>query len=85
MAGADTTAVFLRWFIACMVTYPDIQKRAQQEVDEVIGLDKSPVLDDIEKLPYLRAIIKEVWLIHKCNIAHKFNFEQCNRFIDFAL
>ncbi|CAL1714231.1 unnamed protein product [Somion occarium] len=60
MAGADTTAVFLRWFIACMVTYPDIQKRAQQEVDEVIGLDKSPVLDDIEKLPYLRAIIKEV-------------------------
>ncbi|CAL1694557.1 unnamed protein product [Somion occarium] len=35
IAGADTTAVFLRWFVACMLTHPDIQRRAQQEIDEI--------------------------------------------------
>ncbi|CAL1705110.1 unnamed protein product [Somion occarium] len=60
MAGSDTTAVFLRWFVACMVTHPDVQMRAQQEIDEIIGLDRSPVLNNIERLPYLRAIINEV-------------------------
>ncbi|KAL4253507.1 cytochrome P450 family protein [Abortiporus biennis] len=59
-AGSDTTAVFLQFFVACLVEYPQVQKQAQKEIDAVVGLDRSPILDDWENLPYLQAVVREV-------------------------
>ncbi|KAI0082001.1 cytochrome P450 [Panus rudis PR-1116 ss-1] len=59
-AGADTTAVYLQMFVLCMIAHPEIQRRAQKEIDSVIGKDRTPVFDDINDLPYVRAIIDEV-------------------------
>lgn len=59
-AGSDTTAVFLQSFISFMAAFPDVQKRAQKELDDVVGTARSPVFDDWESLPYIQAIIKEV-------------------------
>lgn len=42
-----------------MSLYPDIQKKAQAELDAIIGHDRLPDLDDRDTLPYLKAIIKE--------------------------
>lgn len=59
-AGADTTARVLQFFIACMAAYPDIQTRGQKEVDDVIGPHRTPEQEDINRLPYVKAIINEV-------------------------
>lgn len=58
--GADTTSAFLQTLVLALVNFPDVQARAQEELDGVIGDERSPELDDIEDLPYLQAVIKEV-------------------------
>lgn len=57
--GADTTSAFLQTVILALVNFPDVQRQAQEELDDVIGDERSPQLDDIERLPYIRAVIKE--------------------------
>ena len=42
------------------MNFPDAQARAQEEIDSLIGEERSPKLDDIERLPYIQAVIKEV-------------------------
>ncbi|KAG8912689.1 hypothetical protein FRC00_003985 [Tulasnella sp. 408] len=57
--GSDTTSSFLQSLILALVTHPEVQKKAQEEIDRVIGNDRAPVLGDIEHLPYCQAIILE--------------------------
>ena len=42
-----------------MVLYPEVQKRAQDELDQVVGVDVLPTFDDRLNLPYINAIVKE--------------------------
>ena len=44
-----------------MMLYPDVQKRAQAEIDRVIGDGRFPSLGDREQLPFIEAIVKEVF------------------------
>lgn len=46
-------------FIHAMVKWDKVQKKAQEEIDSVIGEDRSPLWSDYEKLPYVSMIIKE--------------------------
>ncbi|KAH8093927.1 cytochrome P450 [Cristinia sonorae] len=62
--GSDTTSVFMETFISLMVQYPEVQKRAQEEIDAVVGNSRSPIYADFESLPYLQAVIKEVHRFH---------------------
>lgn len=59
-AGSETTSAFLNSFILAMTQSPHVMKKAQEEVDRVIGEDRLPTWEDEPKLPYLRAIIKEL-------------------------
>ncbi|KAH9952749.1 cytochrome P450 [Russula dissimulans] len=43
-----------------LVLFPQVQRRAQQELDIVIGRDRLPTFDDRPRLPYLEAICKEL-------------------------
>lgn len=43
-----------------MVLYPDVLKRAQAEVDSVVGRERMPSYGDQNNLPYIDAIVKEV-------------------------
>lgn len=58
-AGADTTAVASLIFILAMAAHPEVQKRAQREIDAVFG-EKLPTAIDALQLPYLKAILWEV-------------------------
>ncbi|EIW84513.1 cytochrome P450 [Coniophora puteana RWD-64-598 SS2] len=58
-AGSDTTASVLIVFILAMTLYPDIQARAQKEVDAVVGDDRLPTYEDRDSLPFLDALIRE--------------------------
>ncbi|KAF9266216.1 cytochrome P450 [Marasmius fiardii PR-910] len=59
IGGADTTVAALTSFFYLMETHPEIQKRAQAEVDAATGGDRLPCPDDEGKMPYLTAVIKE--------------------------
>jgi cytochrome P450 len=39
---------------------PDVRRRAQQELDSVLGRDRLPTFEDRPRLPYIDAICKEV-------------------------
>ena len=42
-----------------MVLHPDVQKRAQEEIDRTIGENILPTFEDLPNLKYLDAIKKE--------------------------
>lgn len=42
-----------------MTLYPAVFKRAQEEIDRVVGDDRLPSFTDRNKLPYINAIVKE--------------------------
>ena len=42
-----------------MVLYPEVQKKAQAEIDAVVGSHRLPDFDDRPSLPYINAIVKE--------------------------
>ncbi|KAL7284541.1 hypothetical protein ACG7TL_001833 [Trametes sanguinea] len=58
-AGADTTAAALRNFTLAMMVYPGVQKRAQAELDQVVGRDRLPTFEDRAQLPYVSRVVKE--------------------------
>ena len=58
--GADTSAMAFLTFILAMAAFPELQKRAQEEVDAVFGEERMPEEVDATKLPYLKACFWEV-------------------------
>ena len=47
-----------------MVLHPDAQRKAQMEIDSVVGMDRLPDFDDETSLPYVSALVKEVMRWH---------------------
>ena len=54
------TAAIMQWFSALIPAYPEIQRKAQAELDRVVGRNRLPSVEDEKDLPYCHAIIKEV-------------------------
>ncbi|KZS88719.1 cytochrome P450, partial [Sistotremastrum niveocremeum HHB9708] len=59
LGAADTTPGVLMTFFLCMTLFPEPQRRAQEEINRVIGKDRLPVMADRDDLPYVNALIKE--------------------------
>ncbi|KAL5532016.1 hypothetical protein ACEPAF_5580 [Sanghuangporus sanghuang] len=64
LSGTETTATALIAFFLMMVRNQEVQKRAQEEIDRIIGLDRLPLLNDRARLPFIDCLIKEVLRIH---------------------
>ncbi|KAH7099910.1 cytochrome P450 [Auriculariales sp. MPI-PUGE-AT-0066] len=60
IAGADTIIATFSWFLSAMCLFPDVQRRAREEIDRLTGGTRLPCLDDRPSLPYLEALFKEV-------------------------
>ncbi|KAI0937993.1 hypothetical protein AcV7_003311 [Taiwanofungus camphoratus] len=58
-AGSDTTSAIIQSLILLLLANPEVQRKAQKEIDAVVGPDRMPTLGDIERLPYVQAIIHE--------------------------
>jgi len=58
-AAADTTVITLTVFTLAMIKFPDVQRKAQAEIDRVVGTDRLPTFEDRENLPYIDALVKE--------------------------
>ncbi len=47
-------------FLLAMTMYPEIQRKCQAELDDVVGNDRLPTFADRDRLPYLATMLKEV-------------------------
>ncbi|KAK7085922.1 Cytochrome P450 2D6, partial [Halocaridina rubra] len=60
IGGSETTSSTLWWGIYLLATNMDVQRKIQEELDAIIGLDNLPTLRDMDRLPYTNAAIFEV-------------------------
>ncbi|KAJ6847336.1 putative cytochrome P450 76M5-like [Iris pallida] len=73
LGGTDTTSTTIEWAMAIMLQKPEIMRRAQEELDAVVGKDNIVEESHLPKLTYLAAVIKEVlrmWPIAPLLVPH---------------
>ena len=61
LSRRSKTAATLSTFILMMMLNPEVQRKAQQELDHTVGKTRLPSPKDRGHLPYLEAILKEVY------------------------
>ncbi|KAI8970552.1 cytochrome P450 [Trametes punicea] len=59
IGSLDTTLTVLTHLVLAMVQFPDVLRKAQEELDAVLGERRLPTLDDRDVLPYIDAIMSE--------------------------
>ena len=59
IAGTDTSAQTINWFLLTVANRPEIQARIHEELDQVIGPDALPTVEDRARLPYTFACLVE--------------------------
>eukprot|EP00933_Yihiella_yeosuensis_P022296 TRINITY_DN17543_c0_g1_i1.p1 TRINITY_DN17543_c0_g1~~TRINITY_DN17543_c0_g1_i1.p1 ORF type:complete len:539 (+),score=111.03 TRINITY_DN17543_c0_g1_i1:59-1675(+) len=57
-AGTDTTSATMHWMTYLLAAHPEVQKKAHEELDRVLG-GKPATLEDQSKLRYTDAVVKE--------------------------
>ncbi|RDX92258.1 Cytochrome P450 83B1, partial [Mucuna pruriens] len=64
LAGTDTSAAAVVWAMTALMKNPRVMKKAQEEIRNVYGGKDFIEEEDIEKLPYLKAVIKETMRLY---------------------
>lgn len=59
VAGTDTVAAAIVWTMTALIKRPELMKKAQTEIREIVGKYGKVSEEDIKKLPYLRATVFE--------------------------
>jgi len=59
--GIDTSALSFEWLVYILTSYPEVQDKIHEELDRVVGPDRLPTYDDVEKLTYLNATLCELF------------------------
>lgn len=73
-AAVDTTVTTLITFFQVMLQFPGAQRKAQDELDSILNRTRLPEIEDRESLPYVTALVKEVFRWHPAlplGIVHK--------------
>jgi cytochrome P450 len=60
---AQSVSTMSTFFLA-MTLYPDVQLKAREEIDRVVGSKRLPNLEDRARLPYVEAVVKECFRWH---------------------
>ncbi|KAG5407486.1 hypothetical protein IGI04_013605 [Brassica rapa subsp. trilocularis] len=65
IAGVDTGAVTMIWAMTELAKNPRVMRKAQEEIRNTLGLKKESISEeDINKVDYLKLIIKETFRLH---------------------
>nr|KAF6424739.1 cytochrome P450 family 17 subfamily A member 1 [Molossus molossus] len=76
-AGLETTTSVVKWTVAFLLHYPQLQKKIKEEIDQNVGFGRTPTISDRNHLVLLEATIREVLRIrpvaptlipHKANV-----------------
>ncbi|KAK3153036.1 hypothetical protein QOZ80_2BG0166800 [Eleusine coracana subsp. coracana] len=62
--GTETVASAIEWAMAEMMHSPDDLRRLQQELADVVGFDRNVNESDLDKLPFLKCVVKETLRLH---------------------
>jgi cytochrome P450 len=62
--GADTSVSTMAAFFLAMSMFPDVQRKAQEEIDRVVGPGRLPKPSESERLPYVNAVVEEAQRWH---------------------
>ncbi|KZV68637.1 cytochrome P450 [Peniophora sp. CONT] len=57
--GTDTVVAATSSFFLAMALYPDVQRKARSEIDQIVGKGRLPDFSDRPGLPYISAIVRE--------------------------
>lgn len=60
LAAVDTSGSSLNTFILALVLYPDVQIKAQEELDRILPPGELPDFSYESSLPYVSAVVKEI-------------------------
>ncbi|EFI26618.1 cytochrome P450 [Coprinopsis cinerea okayama7 len=58
--GLDSNVSSALSFFMAMILNPNVQRKAQAEIDAVVGSDRLPSISDRASLPYVRSVMTEV-------------------------
>eukprot|EP00899_Mesostigma_viride_P019736 jgi/Mesvir1/27764/Mv07449-RA.1 len=58
-AAVDATSTVMSWSLYHAGRFPSAQRLLQAEIDEVVGRDRLVTGDDLKRMPYLKAFVKE--------------------------
>ncbi|WMV18396.1 hypothetical protein MTR67_011781 [Solanum verrucosum] len=85
VAGTETTSNTVEWAMSEVMKTPEVMKKAQTELKQVIGKGKLIEEKDVPLLPYLQCIVKETMRLHPPGPLFlrtaKQNVELCGYFI----
>ncbi|KAG6555482.1 hypothetical protein Mapa_002717 [Marchantia paleacea] len=64
IASSSTSSASMIWALSELMRNPATLRKAQQELDEVVGRQRVVEEADVSRLPYLRAVVKETFRLH---------------------
>lgn len=59
-AGMETIKTSLQWAVLFMLHHPNVMRAVQEELDQVVGRQRLPKLEDLAYLPVTESTILEV-------------------------
>ncbi|CAL7933607.1 unnamed protein product [Xylocopa violacea] len=74
IAGSETTSKALGFCFLYLVLYPNVQKKAHEEIDRVIGRNRLPTLEDRARMTYTNAVVLEsirMFMGRTLNVPHR--------------
>lgn len=57
--ACSQTVAALETFYLAIARHPEVQRKAQEEIDRVMDTDQLPTLEDRTRLPYINAVVLE--------------------------
>lgn len=63
-AGAESVSNTISFSLLYTVLYPEVQRKVQSMLDDVVGRERRPRLDDRPRLQYVEAVLNEVMRIN---------------------
>lgn len=64
VAGHETTANALAWTLYLLSKHPEVCRRVEEEVDQVVSRGSAPAADDLEQLPYTGQVLSEAMRLY---------------------